>query len=179
MMHPLEQFTYSQSPLTQQDLDGFKRAGVGLRALAFPDMVFKARVLFDGRFFDIAHPDEAGVSAFILPVRNQFEDMIDVLAWRGGKICTLLGRAWILGEENLYAPRIIHGGALPVWRSPLPWLMAERTGVVILDYQKAALNALDFGPLLAEDAAHRAFLRQRLTIPLPRILLPSSAEVAA
>jgi hypothetical protein len=41
-------------------------------------------------------------------------------------------------------------GALPVWRDPLRWLQASRTGVVLIQPRLAAAFLCDAGPLLAE-----------------------------
>jgi hypothetical protein len=100
----------------------------------------------------------------------------DVVAWSPSlnKLTTWLNRAWALGEEAVYQPRLSPQGELPVWRSPVGWLKARRKGLCLVRPKAAAYYLDDAGPLLAEDTAHGAELKQLLTRPAPRILIPSS-----
>lgn len=107
-------------------------------------------------------------------------DAVDIAAWQpaSGRLGTWCHRAWALGESTIYAPRLSEQGALPVWRSPVGWLRARREGVVLIQPRLAAAFLCDAGPLLAEDVEHGCELKEKLTRPAPRILIPSSSVSA-
>jgi len=92
-------------------------------------------------------------------------------AWRGA--------CWALGQDRIYDARLTEDDALPVWRSPLDWLRANRRGVVLIQPHLAAAWLCDAGPLLAEDREHAFELRRLLSRPAPRILFPAVARRAA
>jgi len=91
-----------------------------------------------------------------------------------GKQATWPGRAWSLGEETIWHPRLTDHERLQVHRTPVCWLKARREGICIVRPQAAAHWLCDAEPLLAEDAAHGDELDRLLTRPAPRILIPSS-----
>ncbi len=104
-------------------------------------------------------------------------DPVDIAAWQpsSGRLGTWCRRAWALGQDSIYAPRVNQHGALPVWRNPLHWLQAGRSGVVLIQPRLAAAFLCDTGPLLAEDVEHGRELKEQLARPAPRILIPSSS----
>jgi hypothetical protein len=104
-------------------------------------------------------------------------DAVDIAAWQpaSARLGTWCHRAWALGEGAIYELRLSEHGALPVWRDPLRWLRACREGVVLIQPCLAAAFLCDVGPLLAEDVAHGCELKEKLTRPAPRILIPSSS----
>lgn len=101
---------------------------------------------------------------------------VDIAAWQpsSGRFGSWCHRAWALGQDSIYAARVNQHGALPVWRNPLHWLQAGRSGVVIIQPRPAAAFLCDAGPLLAEDVEHGRELKEQLARPAPRILIPSS-----
>jgi hypothetical protein len=101
---------------------------------------------------------------------------IDVVAWQpqAQRIGSWRGLAWGLGQDRAYDARIGHDDALPVWRSPLDWLRADRRGIVILRPGLAGHFLDDAGPLLAEDPEHGRELKRALARPGPRILVRAS-----
>jgi hypothetical protein len=121
--------------------------------------------------------------AILILVTDPHGDALDIAAWHpaSGRLGTWCHRAWALGQDGIYAPRLTRHGALPVWRNPLRWLEAGQKGVVLIQPQLAAAFLCDAGPLLAEDVEHGRELKEQLVRPAPRILIPSaslSARVA-
>ncbi len=106
---------------------------------------------------------------------------LDVIAWQpqSSRLGSWLGHAWGLGQESIYAPRLSDHGGLPVWREPLAWLRTNRRGVVLLRPGAAAHDLEAAAPLIAEDAAHGEELKQLLTRPAPRILVPTHKHQVA
>jgi hypothetical protein len=119
---------------------------------------------------------QEGVRAFLFLITDGQDVARDVIALSPSlnKLTTWLGRAWALGEEAVYRPCLSPQGELPVWRSPIGWLKARRKGLCLVRPKAAAYYLDDAGPLPAEDKAHGAELKQLLTRPAPRILIPSS-----
>jgi hypothetical protein len=99
---------------------------------------------------------------------------IDICAWQAltGKLATWLGRACMLGEDNLYGPRV--GAGLAVHSSPLDWFKAARDGVVILDPKRAAPMLRDAGALTVGSLEEARKLKKVLTVELPPILIPEA-----
>jgi hypothetical protein len=80
-------------------------------------------------------------------------------------------RGALLGEENLFAPRMTEG--LLVHPSPMEWLRAGCNGVVVLDNAKAAPLLRRAEPLQASSMTHGRHLAQIMKVNPPRILVPS------
>jgi hypothetical protein len=154
--------------------------GIPADTLAGPIPVKAGHVVFDDIGFEFEHHHKhgtEGVRAFLFLITDSQGVARDVVAWAPqlGKLTTWLNRAWALGEETIYSPRLSPQGELPVWRSPVNWLRAQRKGICLVR-PKAAVHYLhDAVPLLAEDEAHGEELLQLLTRPAPRILIPSSS----
>jgi hypothetical protein len=167
--------------LLPRDVEAFVRQGVPADALAGPVPVRVGYVVFDEFGFEFEHHNEnqeAGVRAYLFLITDHLDVARDVAAWcpKLSKLETWLGRAWALGEEQVFAPRLTEHQALPVWRSPINWLRAGCKGVCLVR-PKAAVHYLhDASPLLAEDAAHAAELKQLLTRPAPRIVIPAASS---
>jgi hypothetical protein len=113
--------------------------------------------------------------AFWFLVLDQDREPIDIVAWAPARsrLGSWLGRAWALGQEQVFRPRLDPDGALPIWRDPLGWLRAGRRGLVLIDLIRAADELSFAGPLLAEDLDHAIELRDALSRPAPRILVPT------
>jgi hypothetical protein len=169
--------------LRSGELSRFRAAGVVLSDVACPDMVLAASVEFsdDSRFLFIDEIDDPAQAApaFVMLCRDDFGDPIDVAAWSpaNDRLATWLGCAWALDQYRALTPRISDHGALPIFKSPLGWLRSGRSGIVILDPEKAKWQIAYARPmLLAEDVAHGQALRNALTIHAPSIFLPSSSS---
>jgi len=173
----------------QAAIDWFARQGVtalgGLATKmwtgAFDFVLIDDVVFLDGGAFEFArHTDKAEPEpACTILARDMCGDAYDVVAWaaNANRIARWLGRASLLGEDELYAPRLLDG--LPVHAGPLEWLQARRRGVVILNKLRAAPLLRDAGPLLVPSAEHGRVLHKMLQTPPPRILVPTQQQVAA
>jgi hypothetical protein len=91
-----------------------------------------------------------------------------------GRVGTWCHRAWAIGEGTTFLPRLTERRVLTVWRNPVGWLRAGRSGVVLLQPRLAAAFLCDAGPLAAEDRDHGFELRRQLTRPAPHILIPAA-----
>ncbi|WP_262299650.1 hypothetical protein [Microvirga sesbaniae] len=170
------------SNLLPREVTEMERLGIPADALAGPTPVKASYIVFDNGGFEFEHHHKHGVEgvrAFLFLVSDSLGLARDVVAWapQMNRLATWLGLAWALGEELAYRPRLSDG--LPVWRSPVEWLRARRDGLCLVRSHVAAHYLDCAGPLLAEDAAHGAELRQLLTRPAPRILIPSSSRKTA
>jgi hypothetical protein len=166
--------------LRPRDVNELAAMGIPPDALAGPVPVRTGYVVFDALGFEFDHHtknEEEGVRAFLFLITDHQDVARDVVAWapKHKRLATWLGRAWALGEEQTFAPRMSEHRALPVWRSPLNWLRAGRKGVCLVRPQAAVHYLHDAGPLLAEDAIHGAELKLLLTRPAPRIIVPASS----
>lgn len=157
---------------------------VPISALSFdsdgrPSVFGTASVSLDGKLFDFATPGiEDSAKALVFVARDRCGDPRDLVAWapRGHRVASHYGRAALLGEHELDAPRL--AGPLRVHRDVLSWLQAGRTGVVIID-RRRAWRALEGVTVAAEDLEHGLELRKALTAPAPRIVVPAPVERAA
>ncbi len=177
--------TFHANPnLLPREVAELERMGIPADTLAGPTPVRAAYVVFDEASFEFEQHHKHGVEgvrALCFLVTDSHGQACDVVAWAPqiGKLATWLNRAWALGEEAALRPRLSEDGGLPVWRSPVGWLRARRKGLCLVR-PTAAAHYLDCaGPLIAEDATHGAELKQLLTRPAPRILVPSPSKKAA
>jgi hypothetical protein len=171
---------------TLGELRQLKALGVTPRGLTQPDFPKRARIVFvDERLlFDFAGErgvEDDGEAALIFLARDATSEPLDLIAWepRSDRLGAWTGRAAVLGMDCLWAPRIGYDGALPVFKSPLAWLQAERAGVVIVDPERAWPVLRDAGMLMAETIDHgeeldRIFNRARVRI----VLAASTMETA-
>jgi hypothetical protein len=140
-------------------------------------------VVFDELGFEFEHHIDGmeGVRALLFLITDGQGVARDVVAWtpHDGRLATWLNRAWALGEEKVFAPRLSPQDELPVWRTPLGWLRANCKGLCLVRPQAAAHYLDCAGPLLAEDVPHGAELKRLLTRPAPRILVPSLSHSKA
>ncbi len=172
------------SNLTPHEVDRFHAMGVPLNALIGPPPLKVGHVVFGEHGFEFEHHSPLGTEgtrAFLFLVTDPWGAALDIVAWcsKTGRLATWLGRAWAVGEDTIYRPRLSDHGGLPVWRDPLRYLQGNREGIVIIRPHAAALYLDDAGPLLAEDALHGLELEELLTRPCPRILVPAPEEIAA
>ena len=169
---------WANSNLLPREVTELARLGVPMDGLIGPPPIRAGYVLFDELGFEFDHHDRhgrEGVRAFLFAITDPQGVCRDIVAWSPqlNRTATWLGRAWALGEERVYAPRLTDHGALPVWRDPLGWLRANRKGICLIRPKSAVHHLDDAGPLLAEDPEHGAELRRLLARPAPRILVPS------
>jgi hypothetical protein len=111
-------------------------------------------------------------------VLDSMMDPLDLVAWRPneGRVESWRNRATLMGEDNLGAPRLRASGALPIWRSPVGWLRAQRYGLVPVVKRYVARRLLGHDPFEAEDAEHARELRKLLTMPVPKVCVAQGYE---
>lgn len=175
----IEQTFYCSHPLLPREVEEVEQLGIPPDTLAGPIPVGAGYVIFDELGFVFDHHtghSAVGTRAFLFLITDHQGVARDVIAWAPqlGKLTTWLNRAWALGEETIYRPRLTDHEALPVHRTPVGWLKARREGVCLVRPRAASHYLCDTGPLLAEDEAHGDELDRLLTRPAPRILIPSS-----
>lgn len=175
----------AQPMLCRRTREELARAGIPPAALEVPSPVLTAHVIFCGAAsfeFDQHHASgEPGTPVLLFLMTDPCGTAVDIAAfdYRTGQLAIWLGRAWALGQERVYAPRLSEHQALAVWRSPLDWLRHGRHGVVLIRSHAAACHLDDAGPLMAEDVQHGLELRRVLARPGPRILVRRSDRRAA
>jgi hypothetical protein len=132
-------------------------------------VLFRDRPLFD---FAEDVGDEGVVPAFVFLARSEFGDVFDLVAWAPGeaRVAAWLGRASMLGLDQLWQPRLMHEGALPVCETPLEWLRAERRAVIILDPTRARWSLYRTN-LIVTDVAFGCRVREALRWPAPQIFV--------
>jgi hypothetical protein len=129
-----------------------------------------ASVAFGEQYFDFAvDTDASAVPAFIVIARDEFGVTDDLVAFDSrGRFAPGLGRARLLGEQTILAPRL--GEPLRVFADVWAWLRADRDGVVILDWRVAARRLEDMS-LCADTVEFGQILRERLARPAPPIFV--------
>src|SRR5580658_363337 len=126
------------TPLKWPEFQRLMGDGVSAAALIWRDLPARELVIFhDNRsLFDFAAAGEEGaISALIFLAYDEFGDPADLVAWdpQQERIGAWFGAVALLGEENLWGPRLAKGGALSVFESPLAWLRDWREGVIVID----------------------------------------------
>lgn len=171
----------ANNDLLPREREEFGRLGVGSDALDCPVPVRAGLVVYgsDGRF-DLEHHLPLSLTvrtarAFLFLVEDMHGEPEDIVAWSPAidRLATWRGAAWGLGQDHALAPRMDERDGLPVHRTPLEWLQADRRGLVIIRPRLAAPLLDDAGPLLAADRDHARELRDALTRKGPRILVPA------
>ncbi len=170
--------------LTGYEVNRLHGVGIPMSALKRPPPLKAGFVVFSEHGFEFEQHCSLGVEgmlALIFLILNRQGAAWDMVAWcrKTGQLASWLGRAWAIGEETIYLPRLSDHSALPVWRDPLRLLQANHEGIVIVRPRAAALYLEDASPLLAEDALHGLELQDLLTRPRPRILVRVPQEIAA
>ena len=112
--------------------------GVSDAAMLTPWPLKEASVKFVGpHTFDF---DDSGEPALIFRATDH-DAILDLVAWqaRSGRLASWRGVAFTIGDvAEIWNPaHYLFGGALPVHQTPLQWLQAERTGIVVVDHRDA------------------------------------------
>jgi hypothetical protein len=168
-------------PLHQRALNWFAEKGVSALNLAkttlseydfvnIDDIVWLPRMTFE--FARYKKSDEITAACTFL-IRDLLADPLDIVAWHPttGRVATWLGRAALMGEDQLFAPRLADG--LQVHETPLEWFRERRAGVVVIDKIRAAPKLRDAAPLLTPSFEYGKKLQEMLRITPPQILVPS------
>ena len=154
--------------LNSEELASFHRTGVPAESLYEPHPVLANFVKAAGTgTFDFA--DESnGTQVFTILALSTY-GAIDIVAWQPttARIRSWLGRAFALGEEQIYGP-CLGQEPLPIWCNPWGWLRARRHGLVILRPDAANFHLACVPSIAPENAAHAE--------QLERILRPRHAK---
>lgn len=164
-------------PLTDADRAALAPRGVEARAIEGDPFhplapIRAAIVLFtpDGTGFIF---DEWGEPAFNAAEINEAGDLVDIVAFTlDGSFASWLGRAAILGERSMFAPRI-RAPALGVFRDPIEWLANQRAGVVILDPKRARWVLAETSAFVL-DVLFGHQLKRALALPEPPIFMEAT-----
>lgn len=146
--------------LTWGEIDRFAELGIGVHRLQEPWPVFADRVVFADKTFHFARDTgEDGELAFTLAVLSD-DGFVDIVAWhpRTGRQAIWLGNGFALGERQINYPDPQAKGLL-IHRSPMSWLRAGRSGIVILRDDFAAQLLARVPILIAEDSVHQRELQ--------------------
>ncbi|HEV2572009.1 MAG TPA: hypothetical protein VGU72_09750 [Beijerinckiaceae bacterium] len=181
-------FWENTSALRQSDIDWLRSQKIGTDAIAhdpgeYGYLLSRANVVFDddGGAFSFAseQPDIAATAAYVLPVRDEDGEVVDLIAWRPKDHVIAAWRRYVTvaGLQNVYAPRM--GEALPVYLDPLDWLRNGREGVVIADSAGAVFALRDAGSLAAHSRQQARHLRRAFASLNPRIITQSARKEAA
>jgi hypothetical protein len=137
--------------LTQAHLDQLLGAGITTQTILRPSVVMATRGqrAHDGRF-DYRQRAKPDWLAF-----EEAEDFVfcpvDRLGDEAPPFATAEGRAFALGEDNIWNPGTYAlDGWLSVWPSPLAWLQAGRRGIVIVDWDRVFECLRDCPRILGE-----------------------------
>ncbi|HEY8383965.1 MAG TPA: hypothetical protein VIL09_17640 [Microvirga sp.] len=101
---------------------------------------------------------------------------IDIVAWspQSGRIGTLDGVAWALGQEWLLRPNLDPDPVPMVYETVPQWLEARGRGLVIFDWDAAAFEVAGVPRLAVADLDFGKQLQQRLTLQPPQIVISAS-----
>lgn len=159
--------------LTPKAVRWLLRQGIPPTAILAGDVpMLCAEVTFAGKRFEFARhrPSDDVVTAFVLPVFDQWGDNTDLAAWHPTEgVALWLGNVAMLGEEQVQQPRL--GEPLEVHATVLAWLRSNRQGVVVLHQSRALPMLRAAAPLLVDDTHFAAKLHDALTIKAPQILV--------
>ena len=169
-------------PISIAWIKRLKELGVSVDGLCEPELPAQAQVIMlEGFVFDFADEvDGTPIDAMIFIGRDEDGYPADLISWTPtlNRMASLYGRAALLGEGELFVPRLDDERALMVHETPLQWLLAERQGVVIVDPRKAASILRDAEPLKTHSAAFSLRILT-LTTPRPPSVFAPSAEIRA
>jgi hypothetical protein len=144
-------------PISIAWIERLKALGASVDALCEPELPAQAQVIMlDGFVFDFADEvDGTPIDAMIFIGRDGDGYPADLVAWTPtlNRMASLYGRAALLGEDEVFAPRFDPEQALQVHETPLQWLLAEREGVCIVDPTRAASLLRSAAPLAASSVA--------------------------
>jgi hypothetical protein len=174
---------YRQSPT-----DAAVRIVHGLEPACMIDLLFhvtrdRVRFLRSSRFVferDCRGEPNDAVSAYVLPELDVDGELVDLVAWhpRTSRLASWQGATGLLGAAAL--DTLAPGEPATVRRSPIEWLAAWRTGVVVVHDRAARPALLAVGCVQAADLEHGIALERMLReVALPRIVVPAFPDEEA
>lgn len=186
-MHPsdeIEQQYRLLAPISIAFIAWIKRLkalGVSVDALVTPELPVQARITMQGDCFDFAagDPGEQAVDALVFLARDDNGEPADLVAWapKSGRLASWWGIP-MLGMEALSDWLIDADGAIEVFDDPLKWLIAERNGLLVVNFANAAPILREAAPLKVSSVTFGRRLANLINPKPPRILAPA-AEIRA
>ena len=167
----------SMQSITSAQIQWFRGKGVTPDALAHPELPVISTAVFNGDgTFDFSHDDEAH-RVIVFMARDEQGKPLDLVAWAPqiARLAAWYNSAPLLGMEQLYAPRLDREQGLPVYETPLQWLIGGRDGVVIINSARAAVILCRADPLKVGSYEFGRRLGNLVNPKPPRILVPSAA----
>ena len=159
--------TFNRLPFpTSTELQSLFANGVRPEAMSEPWPLRAAKVRFDGGFYFVSD----GERAIIMPAEDHGE-VIDLIAWRAGKMASWRNVAFCLGDaDQIFCPSTYFAdGALHIHASPLDWLRAGRAGITIIRPDLVYAYLRHVSRLAFTDVGHARQVK--------RWLRPSSPQV--
>jgi len=137
-------------------------------------------------FNDLFQPMPGGVAAYIAPVLDRGE-LVDLVTWpldRPVRWALRLGVAFALGADAIAEARLFprSAGPLPLFRTPLSWLLAGCEGACILRPEDAWRELADIAEVVAQDIGHGRAIEKMLSPPRrprPKVLVKQAEGIAA
>ena len=155
-------------PLGVANTAGLEKRGVPREVLEFDEgrklfKVMKATVRKEAGFFEFV---DAGSAAIIFVCRDERGDVADLAAWTPAEddIALWLGNVSMLGEEAVLRARLA-GDKLWVHPTPLDWLIHRRTGVVILNHDRARPLLVAGSPIAVKTKTYARWLEEQWQAP--------------
>ena len=174
--------------LRPQQIQRLLAAGVDLRDIessADSTGLFLTRsdvvIDVDRRRFEFAKNSRLpvlAVPAIIIVALDRDAQPLDLIAWRDRKLSSWLGKAEMIGLEQLSQARL--NEPFPIFVDPVDWLRNSRYGGVVVDLARTGPILRDEGRLLVDTPRARAELLGAMQLRLPHIdVRPTRKAVAA
>jgi hypothetical protein len=171
-----EEFFLNSIGLSDDQRAWFRARGVSDEAQQADPPIRCATVVFAEPFFDFATDDQGDATPAFVVICRDSAGVSDIAAFDAeGRFATWLGRAAMLGEQNVLGRRL--GEPLLVCQDVWAWLRADRDGVVILDWPAAA-SRLEGHALATETVEFGQILDKRLTRPPPPTFIKTGRAAA-
>lgn len=168
-------------PLTAGEQDKLCAKGVIAASLDYDKgsglfRIAAAKVVFEGPWFNF---EKHGKRRPIIVCRDESGHVADIVAWEPGEDTAhrWLGHVSMIGEEACTRPRL-SGDKLWVRESVLDWLRHARTGVVILDHDRARSVLTAATQVAVKSSEHKRRLDTLWKPPEVRVFDVGVAESA-
>ena len=174
-------------PIKQAQIDKLRAAGVDVVAMAMATDgsgigLSRDHVVIDvdRRRFEFGRHsrlDILAVPAIILLALDRDGEPLDLVCWRDRMLASWLGKAEILGLEQLCLARMDE--PFPIFVDVLDWLRNGRYGAVPIDMKRAGPVLRDEGRLIVDNIATRVELLGSMRVQMPEITVRSTKVMVA
>lgn len=153
--------------------DWLRRSGVPVEALiALMPLRHAIGVRAEDGHFD---PDRSGADFLV------FEQPGDLVFWqpRTGELATWCGRAFALGEDQITdATTYAFDKRLNIYASPLDWLRARCSGIVVVDWPKSFDRLRDAPRIALAETVAPQYRRYMKPARLPDVVVVTADGMA-